>query len=68
VKLKHAARRVARLIDDQSLGLAPEDRVALHVLVELSKRVERVQKPLRQLHRALCPEEDMNQTQLFSED
>lgn len=68
MRLKDAIEQAKALAGSSTAGLSPRDRVALHVLIQMAKRVERLQKPLRQLHRALCPEEEMNQTELFGGD
>lgn len=52
----------------ETADLDPEDKIALYCLVQLGKRVHRLQKPLRQLERALCPEEEMNQLSLVDDD
>jgi hypothetical protein len=65
MKLRHAIRHVESMIAEE--GVHGTDLVAIHVLVELAKKVERVQKPLRQLERALCPTEDLSQGLLFDD-
>lgn len=43
------------------------DAAAVASLLTLAKSVKRVREPLRQVERALCPTEELNQIQLFSE-
>lgn len=47
--------------------LTGTDVAAVASLLELAKRVRRVQEPLRQVERALCPTEELNQVSMFSE-
>lgn len=59
--IKHAQKNVLP-------KLKAEDAVALHVLIELAKRVRRWQKPLRQLADAFSPKEpELNQVSLFDD-
>jgi hypothetical protein len=58
--LKDAIRRAEALVAD----LPPADAVAIHALIETARRVHRLQKPLRDLHRALLPDE-LTQVGLF---
>lgn len=49
--------------------LKGRDAAAVYALVEMAKKVRRVQKPLRQLEKALCPQEHLTQQSLLqSED
>lgn len=62
MKLRDAIKRAEKLESE----LKAEDAVAVHVLVELCKRLERFRQPLRDLTAAFVPTEaDMNQTSLF---
>jgi hypothetical protein len=60
--LKDAIRRAELVLDK----LSPEEAAAIYALVELGKRVQRLQDPLRRLSRALLPD-DLTQTSLFAE-
>lgn len=54
---------------DLASRLKGRDAAAVYALVEMAKKVRRVQKPLRQLEKALCPKEHLNQqSMLFSKD
>lgn len=53
---------------DLASRLKGRDAAAVYALVEMARKVRRVQKPLRQLEKALCPKEHLNQqSMLFSE-
>jgi hypothetical protein len=65
MRLEHAIKRAKALVE--SGALSPEDTVAIHVLAQMGGRILRVQKPLRQLERALCPEERLSQEKLFED-
>lgn len=67
MKLRDAIRIAEKLVDSGELETA-DAVVAVHCLVQMSKKVLRLQKPLRQLERALCPKEELNQQSLFSDD
>lgn len=54
------AIRAAQKVLDAGV-LEPKEQVAVLCLVRLARRVQRLQKPLRQLERALCPAEELNQ-------
>lgn len=59
--IKHAQKNVLP-------KLKTEDAVALHVLIELAKRVRRFQRPIRQLADVFSPAApELNQVQLFDE-
>lgn len=67
MRLDHAIKRAKKLVDDGTLKGA--DAVAVHVLVEMCRRVHRLQKPIKSLSRALSPEEaPLNQQPLFREE
>lgn len=66
MNLRDAVRHAQKLVDDEKL--TGKDAIAVHCLVQLSKKVLRVQKPLRQLERALCPKEELNQVSMFPEE
>ena len=55
--IKHADALVLRL--------KGRDAAAVYSLIELAKKVRRVQKPLRQLEKALCPQGNLNQESLL---
>jgi len=59
--LGDAVKRAEKLLPT----LSGRDAAAIHALIEMAKRVQRFQKPLRDLHRALLPDE-LTQTSLFS--
>jgi hypothetical protein len=65
VRLDHAIKHAEKLVKE----LKAEDAVAVHVLVQMCKRVRRSQKPIRQLADALAPKEaaHLNQESLFPE-
>ena len=65
MRLQHAIRHVQRMVDQGTL--TGVDAIAVHCLVQLAKKVLRVQVPIRQLERAICPKEELNQTSLFEE-
>lgn len=60
--LKDAIRRAESVLE----RLSPEEAAAIYALVELGKRVQKLQEPLRRLNRALLPDE-LTQTNLFPE-
>jgi hypothetical protein len=59
VRLDHAIKHAEKLVDQ----LKGEDAVALHVLVQMCKRVRRCQKPIRQLAEALAPQDAVHLNQ-----
>lgn len=63
MKLLDAIRRAEALLP----RLKTEDAAAIYALIEMGKRVHKVQEPLRRLHRVLLPDE-LTQTGLFPED
>lgn len=69
MKLDDAVRQAEKLLKDG--GVKGLDAAAVTALVELAKRVRRVQEPLRQLERAVCPSREpdahLNQGELFGE-
>ena len=65
MKLKDAIRHAQALVDDEKLRGV--DAVAVLCLVRMAKKVLRLQKPIRQLERAICPKEELNQQSLFPE-
>lgn len=66
MNLRDAIRTAEKLIDKGELETS--EAVAVHCLVKMSKKVLRLQKPIRQLERAICPKEELNQETLFPED
>lgn len=68
MRILDAVRIGEKLVDSGDLD--PEDKIAVHCLVQLAKKVHRLQKPLRQLERAICPKEkeELNQLSLISDD
>ena len=58
MRLKDAIR-IAKRIE-----LKGEEAIAVHVLAQLAARVQRMQKPLRDLDRALNPDTHLNQESL----
>lgn len=65
MNIRDAVRQSQKLVDSGELEAV--DAVAVHCLIELAKKVVRVQRPLRQLERAVCPREDLNQVSIFDE-
>ena len=65
MKLRHAIRHAEAMVNDGELKGA--DAVAVLCLTRMAKKVLRLQKPLRQLERAICPQEELNQQSLFPE-
>jgi len=66
MKLREAVRHVERMVSDGTV--TGRDAIALYCLLSFGKKLLRLQKPLRQLERALCPQEELNQVPLFEED
>jgi len=65
VKVEHAIKVAAELVP----SLKGRDAVAVHVLVQLAKRVRRARRPLRQLADAIAPEASgLNQEPLFGDE
>lgn len=65
MRLDHAIKHAEELAS----GLRGEDAVAVHVLVQMCKRVRRSQGPIRQLAEALASRDEphLNQESLFDE-
>ncbi len=65
MRVEHAIKVATELVPK----LKAEDAVAVHVLVQLAKRVRRAAKPIRQLADAIAPEAPpLNQESLFGDE
>lgn len=66
--LDDAIRHTEKLLKAETVR--GTDAAAVAVLVEMAKRVRRLQEPLRQVERALCPPREpaahLNQQELFA--
>lgn len=66
MRLREAIRHAERMVSDGTLR--GRDAIAVHCLIAICKKALRLQKPLRQLERALCPQEELSQVSLFEEE
>lgn len=64
MKAEDAVRRATTVAS----SLKGEDAVAVHVLVELARRVIRTRQAIRDLAEAVAPETHLNQQDLFGGD
>lgn len=64
MKISHAIKTAQALVPK----LKAEEAVAVHVLVQLAKRVQRLQKPIRRLADTFAPDAvPLNQEPLFAD-
>jgi len=64
VKIEHAIKAATDLVPK----LTGKEAVAVHVLVQLAKRVRRARKPIRQLADAIAPDAPpLSQESLFAD-
>jgi len=64
VRIDHAIKQAQKLVP----ALKGRDDVAVHVLVQLAKKVMRTRKPIRQLADAIAPEAPpLSQEPLFAD-
>lgn len=65
MNLREAVRHAERMVSDGTLK--GRDAIAIYCLLDICKKALRLQKPIRQLERALCPQEELNQVSLFED-
>lgn len=63
MKIEDAVKHGERLVGT----LKREDAIAVHVLVELAKKVAKIRRPIRDLADALAPDGKLTQVPMFED-